>query len=323
MAIDNQKALSLQWVPITEALNYASIDDYDDGQVLRQRFNNWALRGYRKLKLNLLRRVKTVLIKVSPGTQTIKYPDDYSRYSEVGYYDGCGNYELMDKVSLVEVDNPKVQCSCVACLSHGLCDAVSYDKTEEIISINGVDYTKTTIRQLDKASQSYMEEVTEPFWDETDLQVVMRTHSKSLCDLELLPCGCVAPTEENITALKNCCCCGLYHYYSSCSPCSSSDSFATDDENRVMHIFASMAQVIRLTYVADVPMVNGRVYVPEISLECIASWILFKRDERRNIAVVQKQFSYLRYKQERSELRKNIIPIRASVIRNALNLIPY
>lgn len=315
-----------EWVPLSKVVDYAIIDDWDDAQVNRQRFNNWAIRGYRKLNLNLLRYVQNVLIPIDPKTGTGHLPDNYRKAISAGYYDLCGMYTDIMQVGMIDVmKEKKCNCGCdvCGCSADSFCDSVSYETTEEIVNIAGNPYTNVTVRRFDKKTATYMEQKDEWIYVAKTDKVEKRTTVSSLCTLETKPCGCVAETPENVQQLKNCGCCGVWEYYGRNNYCND-DYFSIDEENGLIHIGMSDVRYVRLKYYAHLPMKNGEVMIPAVAIETLAAWILFKRDNRRrSLGLGEKDRSYLNYKRERSELRKNIFPIRMSVIENALNLVPH
>lgn len=313
-----------EWILLEKVVNMAIIDDYDDGQVMRQRFNNWAIRACRKLNLNLLRIVKTALIPISTKTGTAHLPPDFRKYITAGYYDECGNLSVFSQVDMVEYkENQKCGCDKCSCSSTSLCDAVSYERVEEVVQINGQPYTNVIIRRINKETGIYTEQKEEWVFIQNTGLVEKRITSTDLCYVKMLECGCVEETKENINKLKECGCYGIWGY---CAPhrfCTD-DYFSIDKENGLIHVGNTNARRLYLKYLAFLPCVDGKVYVPAVAAETIAAFVLMKRDERRKgIPDVQKERSSRHYKAERAELRKNLFPIRLSVIENALNLIPH
>jgi hypothetical protein len=313
-----------EWVPLSKVVDYAVIDDYDDAQVNRQRFNNWAIRGYRKLNLNLLRIVKDVLIPVDPRTGTGRLPDDFRKVISAGYYNMCGDYTPITQVALIEVlDGEKSKCGCekCGCSKDSFCDSVSFERLEEP-SEYGASYINTIIRKFDKASKTYKEQREE--WITKDGSLIQSTTVRDLCTLDVQPCGCISETTQNIERLRSCGCCGVWDYFGTRGNYCYDDYFSIDEKNRLIHVGDGQIRFVRMKYWAYLPCIDGEVYFPGVAVECLAAWILWKRDSRRRgIGLGEKQLSYLQYKQERRELRRNLFPIRISVVRNALNLIPY
>jgi hypothetical protein len=311
-----------EWVPLSKVVDYVTIDDYDDAQVLRQRFNNWAIRGYRKLNLNLLRKVKSALIRVNQATGTAPMPPDCRKVISAGYYDMCGDYTPIMQVGLIHVQAEKV-CTCdqCKCEKDSFCNSVSYERTEEVIHIDGQPYTNVTINRFDKSTKTYKVQKEEWLFVQSSQTVEKRVTVTDLCQLETKPCGCIAETPGNVATLRSCGCCGAWDHYNRSGLCND-DYFSVDEEERQIHVGPDV-KFVRITYWAYIPYTNGVVYFPAIAVECLAAWILYKRDQRRNISESQKQGSYMVYKRERRELRKNLFPIRAEIVLNALNLIPY
>lgn len=148
------------WLPLEKVVDLCLIDDYDDTQALRQRYRNWVLRGYKKLRMNLLRRSQSVLLPVS-NMGTAALPENYEDWMMVGYVDGCGEVVPMQLQHRPAVEAAPA-CGCTCPSDHALCDALRYELLEESVVIEGEVYTKTTKIAINQKTGAVTKEITEP-----------------------------------------------------------------------------------------------------------------------------------------------------------------
>jgi hypothetical protein len=300
------------WMPLERVVDMCHIDDYDDAQVMRQRFRNWVLRGYKKLSLNLLRQVQSVILPVSPmGTANL--PENYQDWAVVGYEDACG--EIIPMAYRPAAEEVMMAPEHICC-KDAACKVGQYETTTAPgLTIAGV--------QVDRVIKTYVHngqlvrEINEPVANYTGVgpAYTMEKRVEKVCAVDVRSCGCVAATPEVVGYLRS------YNGYCNCPQLCTHDEFDILEEARVIKVDPSIRRLY-LKYIAYLPCYNGVVYVPEIAAETLVAFALYMRDRRRAIAAIQKQMSYQHYLQERKEMRKNLLRIKPQVILAANQLIP-
>lgn len=139
-----------QFVTIDDCIKLALINIGEEGNHLYNRFKIWCIKGYEELGYDVLNNYKQKYLPVDSSTKTARLPDDFVQWLRVGVINqGNEIQDLTFDGNLVfnpvaeEGCDPVPHCSC-GC-TDPLCAAISSaTTTTETITINGVDYEKTT-----------------------------------------------------------------------------------------------------------------------------------------------------------------------------------
>jgi hypothetical protein len=154
---------------------------------------------------------KTSVIRkfsINRATNSLPIPDDCLMLYGVGYED-C---EGVVKPLWYNTNMPKhllfengVPCHCDTCGEESSICSLIKDVTEsqEIITINGINYTKTT-KITTMIDGKVIRTITEPYAVNTNGSVVveMKTTQEELCELEMKPCGCIDNCNSNKEKIK-------------------------------------------------------------------------------------------------------------------------
>lgn len=164
---------------------------------------------YKELNLTSIRATERRFIKVDKRTNSITLPNNYLKLSSICEIDACGKQVPMvintnltsDIIDISTVNDCGCECGCQS----ELCSHIkNYELIQEEVSItmpsNSVQIFTGTLRKKINNDGSY---VTEKIWPTQKydngvyVAVVMETTEEFNCKVELLPCGCVKPTQEN------------------------------------------------------------------------------------------------------------------------------
>lgn len=141
----------------------------------------------------------------------VKFPKSLEVLSGIYIVDHCGDLKALfeDNVKNVIV-KPAKKCGCTACdTEECLCPTVQDAIIQNDVVINSVTHTNKTVTRILKNGQVVEESFTwvASFNPNGSFKEAIEVHTQiTKCNLETLPCGCPANTEENVTLLLNCGC---------------------------------------------------------------------------------------------------------------------
>lgn len=321
---------------LKSVINATHIDMWDDAQVMRQRFEHWILRGWKKLNENILRFRRSAFLKVDPNTHVAMLPKDFIEEDVVGYVNRGNlivpfglNANLAPAGYIVDPtlnNDCKCQCGGEGCLSAD----VKYELFTEEVVIDGNTYVKT-IKKMILPDGRYLQETTQPvatYDEQQNMTVEMQTSTKELCQVQVKDCGCVLNTQENLASL---CSCGCTCIFRGCD----------DLENAypINHTFDGYYNVYRdlgiiqlnptfcydklfTRYKGGLPVINGQYAVPEEAFEALVAFARMKYYENRRDAGAFRGESNQKWKDERKELLRNKNRFSILEIYDAIGIVP-
>lgn len=310
---NNLNSINAEYI-VTEVMG----DTYDDAGLLKEKYYRWLFRIWISLTFSFLRKSRTVILPVAPGTKTIRLPVDYLDFIFLGYPDGCGHDMPMavnrNLALQVGVETPGV---CKSCGNKDLC-SLDTETIEETVTINGTDYIKKTTRVI-LPDGSYREEVTQPFAVYADPSssyitgVDMQTTSKVVCQLEKSCPDCVPATADNLATLAGCGCTDAV-----CSCCTTDNlPYDVKPSNAHYNLFEqegfiqfspdSCINQVKLRYVSAGVCVDGVYYFPIYCMETLIAGTYYRSiEKKKNVPQVEKDRARRAYSAERKELLRHL-----------------
>ncbi len=156
--------------------------------------------------------------------------------------------------------------------------------------------------------------------------------NKLLCSLDLLPCGCIAKTEANVTALEavtDTCCslntnCGTYD---TCCTNKNCNTFTLDIQGRLIVLSPNYDKdYIIIKYLTAVNSA-GDYQIPSLALECVLTGLKYYYEANNPKAppYTRGEGSMLHkmYTAEMNKLKKRLRPLPYEAINNAMGVTPY
>ena len=185
---------------------------------------------YNDLRFDVTHKSVIKKLYINKRTNSLPIPDDCLMLQGVGYENECGVVQPLwynENIPLgLLFDNTK-GCACDTCgSSHTYCSVIdSVTDTEEEVVYNGTTYTNTTKTTVLIDGTVIVKKGTWTLLSgeghQTNVMSLVTTEEE-LCKVDTLPCGCIADTENNATAmvlLQGCGCsnmvtnCGTYNRY--------------------------------------------------------------------------------------------------------------
>ncbi len=307
------------------------IDTYEDVGKSKELFYHWAVRGYKKINRETLKKdVKRVLLTVNHNTQTATLPIDCEGESIifVGYIEnGCKvplklNSNLAQSViEEIPCDDPCPKCN----QSISICNDLEVTETEEIVVVNGSTYTKTVIKKL-YPDGKYFLETTIPYYNTVTESVEYAITKEFIAEFDLQSCGCLATTEENLATLQNCNSDVYNCYYT---------SYNINCENNLggYRVFSETGMIqldsrfykdqVYIEYRGFLQKIKGQWAVPEVAFETLVNWTKYKAiQNKKGVNVYDKREALNDFDRERRNMEKEISRIPLSMIILAARKIP-
>lgn len=318
-------------VPLTNVVNAAIVDMYEDTGKYYDRASFMAVRGFKKLYREALPvTVHKVYLSVSPNTHTATLPIDFGKKIFVGYID-----EMWRKVPLREDDELTdqrniidVECkdACPRCnQDRSICNELSVTEEAVLVIVNGTSQIKTIIKKLYPNGDYYLETSTPVLNLETN-NIEFTTTKDFIVNFSLSPCGCLENTEENTVSLRTYCPDIYCNYYSGClNTCNPTlGGYKIFEDTGLIQLDPRFPYTkIYVEYYGFLKKVKGRYMVPEVAFETLVEWTKHKLiANKSNISRGEKADQFIAYNRERSAMEKELGRFDLSYIMQAIMSLP-
>lgn len=303
-------------VPLIKVVRSAIIDTYGDIGRTQERFSHWAVRGLKELQRTTLKKfVRKVLLPVNRNTMSATLPLDCESVTFAGIIDNDGRKVPMVSnnaiVDIEEVDeiNPDVCSSCGQ--DKNICEEVYTSEEIHLVEIDGSVYEETVIKKLQPNGDYYEERIT-PVKDLTTGLIAMETSSRFVVNFDVLECGCMDTSSENVCKLREYCPDVYAAYYSTpCDPsCAALDlgGYKVFEETGVVALDENYPYThIYIEYLGFLPKANGQYLVPEVAFEALVNWVYWKSVEKKsNVDRGTKRDAFDHFEMSRKNLHKNL-----------------
>lgn len=289
-------------VPLSKVVSAVILDLWEDIGRMQQLVFYWA---GRELKLMQRQTIKSgrrnALITVNQNTRTASLPPDFDNESFVGYIKNGKKISIPLKTNLINTNSiTTIECedTCPKCgQDASICNDLTVTESEEVVVLlNGQTAIKTTIKKLYPDGSYYLETTIPYNVDPTNDVIAYATTKEFIAAIDLLDCGCINPTLENIETIQNCCydayCC---HF----APCSdvcdhNSGGYKIFEETGLIQFdynFARKHPQVYLEYRGFIPKLNGQLAVPEVAFEALVEAVKFRVVEgKKNVSNPDKLF---------------------------------
>lgn len=323
-------SISKRLIPLSRVVNSALIDSYANAGASKELFFHWASRGLRKLQKERLRTgIRRVFLTVNHNTQTATLPPDFDYELFIGIIDKCGKVgmPLNNKLTNVEsIDEIPCDNVCDKCKqSKSICEDLEVSEVTETITINAVNYLKTTVKKLYPNGDYYLE-TTIPYYNVVTAAVEFATTKEFIVALDLKSCGCLETTEANIKKIQSCSPDVYNCYYSPCErSCDNSlGGYKVFEEIGVIQLdYNFKYDKLYVEYVGYMQKVNGQWAVPEVAFETLVEFTKFKSvQNKKNVPVGERDWYFQNYRRERRNMERVLGRIKLSTILFAIKKIP-
>lgn len=317
-------------IPLQTAVYDAIGDTYEEKSRVEERYMRWGIRIVRRLNQRILKSNKQYAkISIDPISNTFRLPPDIKQPLWQGVISSQGEKVHIPIVSQgwpTEQETEYLNCCDVCGQTKELCEVLNTETKTEVLQPQQIGYPygcgdaigfdpvvwqKTEKRTL-LPSGSLIVEIETPVWDPVKKTVVVEK-VKYVEVVELLNCGCPAPTKENQEAVKRSC--GeTWEFFRSCC---GTDSRERIDASVEYFLEAGYGKVygnpqtafIWLEYIGDIPKQNGRYVIPEVAHEAVVAGIkMMANADKRNVQMQEKIRLKREYEQAVKEMHREMGP---------------
>jgi len=299
--------------PISRVVNAAAIDAYEEIGKVQQLYFHWAARGLKKLQKESLKSGRrSCLITVNQNTRTASLPADFEEELFVGYINDYGEkVSIPLKTNLINTNSiTTIECedTCAKCGQDStICNDLTVTETEEVVVVNDTTAIKTIIKKL-YPDGSYYLETTIPYWNVTKEEIDYATTKEFIAAIDLLDCGCINPTVENLETVKSCCYDAYCTYYAGCSPVCDVESGGYkifEETGLIQFDYKFRHTQVYMEYLGFIPKLNGQLAVPEVAFETLVEYVkAMAVDGKKNVSNPDKAYRWTRYNIERKAMLK-------------------
>lgn len=299
--------------PISRVVNAAAIDSYEEIGKVQQLYFHWAARGLKKLQKESLKSGRrSCLITVNQNTRTASLPADFDEELFVGYINDYGEkVSIPLKNNLINTNSiTTIPCedTCAKCGQDAtICNDLTVTENEEVVVVNDTTAIKTTVKKL-YPDGSYYLETTIPYWNITTEEIDYATTKEFIAAIDLLDCGCINPTVENLETVKNCCYDAYCTYYAGCSPVCDVESGGYkifEETGLIQFDYKFRHKQVYMEYRGFIPKLNGQLAVPEVAFETLVEYVkAMAVDGKKNVSNPDKAYRWTRYNIERKAMLK-------------------
>lgn len=281
-------------VPLSKVVSASIIDLWEDAGKMQQLVFYWAARELKLMQNQTLKSGRrNALITVNQNTRTASLPPDFDSELFVGYIKHGKKIPIPLKTNLINTNSIEtIECedTCAKCGQDAtICNDLTVTESTEIVVVGDTTATKTTIKKL-YPDGSYYLETTIPYWDIANSEVAYATTKEFIAAIDLLDCGCINPTVENIETIRDCCYDAYCCHYAPCSDVCDNNSggYKIFEETGLIQFdynFARKHPQVYLEYRGFIPKLNGQLAVPEVAFEALVEAVKFRVVEgKRNVS---------------------------------------
>lgn len=317
-------------VSLISAVKAAVIDTREDFTKVEATYSHWAVRilkdaNHKLLRLGAFRGI----FPIHASFKTANIPLGCRRITFIGIIDECGHkHSLREKNYLVgKVEEEVCIDKCPECnQGKDICENLTI--TEE--KSNGHQLTDSTGTQTYiNTSTKYFENggyylVKKQWVLNIALNLVQEIITKDfIVEFDMLKCGCIAPTEDNIAKVKEHC----YDCYCACfTPCRE-DSYDIGGyrvlEDIIQFDLSIPYDKIYIEWEGMLPKKNGVYHIPEVAFEMIVSGIKTKRSwNNRSIPLTERQMDKADFVEKYNDCQRIVGRMGIGVILDSFNKIP-
>lgn len=327
-------------IPASKVIELRCLRDEDIGMSKAPILMSYLPTVYNDLKFD---GTKTTVMRkyyINKENNTLPIPVDCMLLIAVGYEDECGSIKGMwynDALPKEILFENQIDCGCSTCGDAGhLCSNVaSFDKTEDTVYILGEPYTKTTKTTILNDGRiiknTHTPMLTNGSGDEEE--VIYVDNEEVVCTMDLLPCGCIAPTptnQERIAELHQTCCSLSTNngtYRTDCCTNKDAHTYTLDIQGKLIVLSPYyLRDYIILKYVTVVNQA-GDYEIPSIALECVLAGLKYYYESGNPKAQPftrgQNGMFHRMYTAEMNKLRRRLRPIPYQKYMNAMGVVPY
>lgn len=325
-------------VPLRKVVAAATIDTHEELNKIEQVYSHWAARGLRMLSAETLKMGKRyVFLTVNKNTQTATLPPDVQRVLFVGLIDNRGmkiplSYKgdlALHKEHIDELSG--IDC-CVKCnQDKSICNDLQVTEEVNFITINNVAYEESIIKKLYPNGDYFLEKNTPVLDLQTNGVAYVKT-KEFITNLDLMDCGCLERTEDNMHKLFQSCPDTYACYYAGC--CNDCDPElggyrVYEDQGLIQFDLKFRANKVYVEYEGFLPKIHGQYQVPEVAFETLVDYVKFKSIEnKRNVPMIERHWVFENYRRSRGKMEQvngrftlsRILEIANSVPKFDLNL---
>lgn len=310
-------------IPLSKIVKAAAIDLGEDFTKVEATFNHFAVRGLKKLSNELLRLgISRVILPIHSAFKTANLPLGFKKESFVGVIDSnTGHKYALENISTITTEVTEEKCidKCDQChQALDICEKLEVVEERSIVDINGQSYENITYRYLEAGTYYVIKKV----WIyNTKLSEVEKITTKEfLTSFDMLECGCIAHTNQNISKIQEHC----FDCYSSCyTPCCSGGvgGYKIFEEKGIIQFDRRIQfDKIYLEYSGCLPKKNGVFHVPEVAEETLIYFVKFKANEhRKSIPQNEKDRMWKGYLSEKKNLSIIVGRFSVSAFKHKIN----
>lgn len=281
-------------VPLSKVVSAVILDLWEEIGKMQQLVFYWAARELKLMRSQTLKSgIRHALITVNQNTRTASLPPDFDEETFIGYIRHGKKIPIPLKTNLINTNSiTTIECedTCKKCGQDAtICNDLTVTESEEVVVVGDTTAIKTTIKKLYPNGDYYLE-TTIPYWDIENSVVAYATTKEFIAAIDLLDCGCINPTLENIETIRTCCydayCC---HYAECSSVCdNNTGGYKIFEEQGLIQFdynFARKHTQVYLEYRGFIPKLNGQLAVPEVAFEALVEATKFRVVEgKRNVS---------------------------------------
>lgn len=298
-------------VPLSSIVKAAALDLREDYTKTKATLRSLALRSLRELTQNSARQVaRRAIININKKLYTAPIPDCAKGIVSVFLLDDCGKkYPLTNNSNLVPKETEEFGCieKCESCnQDKDICEQLQVDVSRETITINSTQKEKVITRYFENGL--YYEVVNTWTYDHKTSTIIPYKYKNFLDSFDMLSCGCIAPTEKNISKIKNCCSDCYNSCYTTCENFEHSYGGyrVYIEDGFIQFAIGCPLNKVYIEYTTELPKIDGEFHVPEVAqFALIAAVKCYYQNDRNSVTLGEKQ----RLKMDRDEKVKNMVKV--------------
>lgn len=315
-------------VPLSRAVKAATIDLGEDLTRVEATFNHFALRGLEKINIESLRNIGLAreIVPIHTAFKTATLPLGTKKVVFVGVIDDCGyKHPLTQKSQItIPLDEPVCKEKCPKCdQDKDICELLQVEETKTPVTVAGVAHFNTITKYLEngryyQVKKTWVLNTTTNFAEEV-------TTKEIITEFDMLSCGCVAPTGENVAKVKEHC----YSCYCACyTPCMEDEydlgGYRVFEEQNLIQFDKSIDyQSVYVEYYTDIPKKGGVYHIPAVAFETLVAYIKYKHTfNKRNIGFSEKEMYRKEYRNEKENLDIVTSRVKMSGLIRSFSLTP-
>lgn len=301
---------TLNTIPLSKIVKAAAIDLGEDFTKVEATFNHHAVRGFKKLTREILRLpVERVILPIHRSLKTATLPLNFKRVVFVGGIDECGHmypFEINSKITPHNVAEVSCVDKCKECnQALDICEKLEVTEEKKTVIINGQSYENITYKYLEGGSYYLVKKIW--VFNSVTSTVEEITTKDFVTEFDMLKCGCIAPTTENIHKIEthcNECYCCCY------APCSIGDAHGAtsyrifEEQDMIQLDRKTPFEKVYIEFETSLFKKDGVFYVLEDAEETLTYYVVFKHIEHdKSVSETAKDRIWKSYVREKNILQ--------------------